>query len=191
MNTLIVYANPNPKGNTLEIKKMVEKNLKKRKISYEVLDLYNMRYDPVLYYNSLYTVGNNNVSEIDKKIQKKILKAKNLIFIHPLWWNNMPAILKGFFDRVFTKGFGFKYVNKIPIGLLKGKKAVVFVNSGASPLLSKIFQGKNYDNIITKNTLGFCGIKAKAFRTGPGAKPDKKKIARIQKMVRKGLEYLY
>ena len=43
--------------------------------------------------------------------QKDIFEADHLVIIHPVWWGSMPAIMKGFFDRIFLPGFFFK---KIP-----------------------------------------------------------------------------
>ena len=39
--------------------------------------------------------------------QEKILEADHIVLIYPVWWGSMPAILKGFFDRVFLPGFAF------------------------------------------------------------------------------------
>jgi hypothetical protein len=47
--------------------------------------------------------------EMYKKIQKQITESNHLIFIYPVWWGSMPAILKGFFDRVLTPGFAFRF----------------------------------------------------------------------------------
>ena len=43
-------------------------------------------------------------------IQEKITTADELVFVFPIWWVNMPAILKNFFDTILTGGFAFQYV---------------------------------------------------------------------------------
>lgn len=42
-------------------------------------------------------------------LQAKIQAADEMVFIFPIWWVNMPAILKNFFDTVFTSGFAYRY----------------------------------------------------------------------------------
>lgn len=41
--------------------------------------------------------------------QQKISWAEHLVWVHPVWWGGLPALLKGFIDRVFLPGFAFKY----------------------------------------------------------------------------------
>jgi NAD(P)H dehydrogenase (quinone) len=52
--------------------------------------------------------------------------------IHPIWWTGLPAILKGYIDRVFSYGFAYRYDQGIQKGLLVGKKAVIINTHGKS-----------------------------------------------------------
>lgn len=76
----------------------------------------------------------------------------------------MPAILKGFFDKILISGFGFKY-NKhgIPIKLLKDKKATIITTSGGPKIYYFMFDNRMKKN-ISKDILGFCGIKIKYYQ---------------------------
>ncbi len=187
MKTLIIYAHPNTKGHCSAILKEVETNLKSRNIDYEVIDLYKINYDPVLKENELYTVGNRNISKENLKFQDKIRKSNKLIFIFPVWWNDMPAILKGFLDRILTSGFAFKWQGKRPVGLLKDKKAIVFLTTAAPKLFYRIFEGGRAIKIIKKDILKFCGIKSKVFHLGSANKMKDSKINSIRNLVKKGL----
>jgi len=62
-------------------------------------------------------------------IQQDILDAQHVVFVYPNWWGTFPALLKGFIDRVFLPGFGFKYRENSPFWdkLLKGKSARLIV----------------------------------------------------------------
>ena len=44
-----------------------------------------------------------------EKYRNLITWADQIIFIYPIWWSGMPAMLKGFIDRVFTAGFAYSY----------------------------------------------------------------------------------
>jgi NAD(P)H dehydrogenase (quinone) len=100
----------------------------------------------------------------------------------------MPAIMKGFIDRVFSAGFAFKYTNGVPVGLLKGKKATVFVSSGARKILTKVFLGNRFEKLIASDILGFCGIKAKVYQVGNAKQLDNTQIKIIESNVKSALE---
>ena len=131
MTTLIIYAHPNTPGHAPETLKLVEQYHKEHNLTYEILDLYKMKYDPVLHEKEHYTSKGYDVSDVNKKIQEKILKTDRLVFIYPVWWNSMPAILKGFIDKVFIPRYAYHFepfpiIGGRPIPHLKGKKAAVF-----------------------------------------------------------------
>lgn len=188
--TIIIYAHPKTGGHCFNILKEVKRKLSSKKKKYELVDLYKINYDPVMKESEHYTSGNYNISNQNKEFQKKIEKAEKLIIIYPVWWTAMPAILKGFFDRVFTSHFAFKYIKGIPVGLLKGKKAAVFIASGAPRIITKFYLGDRPIKIIKKDILKFCGVKSRVFYLGRALKFDETKKNKIEKLVNKGLNYL-
>ncbi len=183
MKNLIIYSHPKTNGHCPEILKQVIKKLK----SFELIDLYSVGYDPVLHEDELYTIGNKKITKQNKIFQEQIKKADRLIFIYPIWWGAMPAILKGWIDRVFVSGFAFKYDNKIPTGLLKGKEAIVFVTTGAPKLFSWLFERGRFIKNIRKEILGFCGIKSKVYQIDFAMKLDDKQKQKIKKIIDKTL----
>jgi len=191
MKTLIIYAHPNTNGHCSTLLEELIGNLESKNIDYELIDLYKLKYDPVLKENELYTAGNNYISKQNKEFQNKISNCDRFIFIYPNWWNSPPAILKGFIDRTFTPGFGFKYEGKIPKGLLKGRKAAIFLTTGSPILIFKFFSGSRAAKIMKKDFLRFCGISSKAFIIGNANKIDGKQIKKIKEAVKKGMDYLY
>ena len=187
MKVLIVYAHPDTDGHNPLILREVVDYVKASRVDYKVLDLYKLKYDPVLHAKELYTAGNRSISKQNKEFQKLILNSDHLIFISPVWWNDVPAILKGFFDRVLTPGFAYKFENKRPKGLLKGKSATVFLTTGASDFLYWLFERNIASRILKTYILGFCGIKSKVFRIGGAHTLDDKQKLRIKKTVDKAL----
>lgn len=186
---LIIYSHPNKLGNNGAILAEVERRLKKLNEPYEILDLYAMNFDPVMKANEHYTSGNYNITEGNKKIQEIVASENKFIFIYPTWWQNVPAILKGFFDRVFTARFAFIYEGNLPKALLKGK-AVIFTTSGAPSIYFNFFKFRRSIKVVTKDTLNFCGIKTKSFLVDSAKKFNDKQQRKIEKVVTKGLNYL-
>jgi len=187
---LIIYSHPKRSGfSGFFLKKVLEK-LNKAKIKYEVIDLYKDNFNPVLSAEEHYTSGGYQIADEVKIIQDKITASKHLIFIHPLWWQSIPAILKGFFDRVLTPRFAFKYIGKYPLGLLKDKRAVVFTHSAGPKLFTILYAGNKALRTVVKDTLGFCGIKTKGYLLGSATKLDSNKEIEIDKMVSKGIKFL-
>lgn len=162
----IIYAHPNHTGHHGYFLKAITKILTQKKCSYELLDLYKINYDPVLKAEELYSAGQKNVSQQNLEFQAKIIEASHLLFIYPTWWGGMPAILKGWVDRVFVSQFGFIYKLGIPIGQLKGKKAAVFTASGAPRLYYLLATRERALLSLTHDVLRFCGLKTRGFRLG-------------------------
>jgi NAD(P)H dehydrogenase (quinone) len=113
-----------------------------------------------------------------------------LIFIYPVWWQNMPAILKGFVDRIFVARFSFVYENALPKKLLKGRRAIVLTSSSGPRIYSYFFKGDRAIKVLTKDMLEFCGIKSKGFMIGIARDLNNKKKRKIEKMVSRGLKFL-
>lgn len=186
MNILVIYAHPETKGHCLEILRNVITLLKKSEHHFEVLDLYKLRYDPIMHKDEHYTAGNRKISQFNRQIQKKITSSDHLIFIYPIWWGSFPAILKGFFDKVLTSGFAYTYTDGKPVKLLKGKNATVFCTSGGSRLFYTLTA--NMPSIIIRyGILGFCGIRTKVHQFYSCHRLDEKKKKMIKEKVSKAL----
>lgn len=185
---LIIYAHPNHNGHNGYLLKVIQDKLTTQNIDFEVLDLYTQSCDPILKNNELYTSGNREIAAETKNLQDKITAAQRLIFIYPTWWQNMPAMLKGFFDRVFTSGFAYVYKNGIPFGLLKNKRAAVFTTT-SGPAFFFYLIGKTSLRLVTRYTLLFCGIRSKGFFLGKARKLENNKV-KLEKIANRILQYL-
>jgi len=186
---LIIFAHPSHDSHCGYMLEQIGKKLSKKNESFEIIDLYTLEYNPVLQNEELYSSGRNEISEQNQEFQRKIKEAKKLIFIYPTWWQNMPAILKGFLDRVFTSGFAFKYQNGVPLPLLIGRKAAVFSPSGGPAFYTRWFTGSYSLVVLLRHTLNFCGIRAKGFSIGNARKLENNKD-KIEQMADKILTYL-
>jgi len=132
MKYLIVYAHPSSKSFNHAILETISAELKKGKKELKVRDLYKTGFNPVLSTKDLSAIEKGAVPKDIKKEQNYISKADTLIFIFPIWWSAMPAMLKGYIDRVFSLKFAYDITEDGVIGLLKGKKVVLISTTGAS-----------------------------------------------------------
>ncbi|CKG62736.1 oxidoreductase [Streptococcus pneumoniae] len=159
MNVLIIYAHPNPSSFNAAIFNHVQKGLQETNHSVTVLDLYKEQFDPVLVFNEEKKRRDLVNEEETARYRTLVEEADTLLFIYPIWWWGMPAILKGFIDRIFVAGFAYKYEGAPPKGLLQGKKAWV-INTLDSPLWYVALLYRSVDWIIMKRgVLRFCGIR--------------------------------
>ena len=133
MKYLIVYSHPNPKSFNHAILETIAGELKKKKKEFKVRDLYKIGFDPALSAKDLSSIQNGAVPKDIKKEQSYINKADIIIFVFPIWWSAMPAMLKGYIDRVFSLKFAYDITADGEItGLLKGKKVFLVSTTGAT-----------------------------------------------------------
>lgn len=87
--------------------------------------------------------------------------ADHLVWVHPVWWGGLPAVTKGFIDRLFLPGLAFKYrENSVWWDkLLTGKTAHIITTLDQPSWYYRIFYGRPSINQLKKSTLEFCGIK--------------------------------
>jgi NAD(P)H dehydrogenase (quinone) len=92
---------------------------------------------------------------------EKIKWADHLVWVHPVWWGGLPAILKGFIDRLFLPGFAFQYRENSMFWdkLLKGKTARIITTLDQPSWYYWLAYGRPSVNQLKKSTLEFCGVK--------------------------------
>lgn len=178
---LIVFAHQEPTSSfNAALRDTAEIALKKQGYDVEISDLYAQGFDPRstrqdftgssmdphhLRYkeeaaHAYLTQGMcaQTQAEVDK-----VKRANLLVFQTPMYWFSVPAILKGWFDKILVSGFAFELPNHMyDTGLMKGKKAVLSMTTG-SPAGMLSDRGLNGDiNVhlwpIQYGTLRFCGF---------------------------------
>ncbi|HET6516165.1 MAG TPA: NAD(P)H-dependent oxidoreductase [Thermodesulfovibrionales bacterium] len=132
MKYLIIYAHPDTASFNHAIMETISDELGKGKRDFEVRDLYGMKFNPILSRDDLTAIQNGAVPQDIKREQDHIRSADTLLFVFPIWWSSMPAMLKGYIDRVFSLKFAYDITTDGVIGLLKGKKAFIVSTTGAS-----------------------------------------------------------
>lgn len=146
MRALIVYAHPEPTSFNAALRDTAIKVLSNAGYQVEVSDLYAMNFKAVLDRADFLTVKDSErfnvtleqrhalaqdglVPDIAAELAK-LQRADLVIFQFPLWWFGLPAILKGWIDRVFVSGAVYGRSALYERGKLKGKRAMVSLTTG-------------------------------------------------------------
>ena len=134
MNVLIVYAHPSSTSFNAALKNAAIDGLLERGASVKVSDLYEMNFNPVAIMSDVSVPENEEDVPQDLRIEReKVAWADYIIFQFPMWWTSAPAIVKGWFDRVFAAGFAYG-PGIYNHGNLKGKKAMLSFTTGGRHL---------------------------------------------------------
>lgn len=152
MNILIVFAHPEPESFSGALKDVAIDTLKQQGHEVVVSDLYRMGWNPALGPGD-FPEGRANADYLDlsreqehafatrahaadvKAEQDKVTAADVVLFHFPVWWFSMPAILKGWVDRVFSRGFAYSTGRKYESGHFKGKRAMLCITTGTASTL--------------------------------------------------------
>ncbi|WP_414161413.1 NAD(P)H-dependent oxidoreductase [Serratia sp. BNK-12] len=153
MNVLIVYAHPEPQSLNGSLKDFSVQRLEAAGHAVQVSDLYAMQWKATLDANdSTAQSGDRFNPSLDSQQafaqglqskdieleQEKLLWADTVILQFPLWWFSMPAILKGWVERVYAYGFAYgvgehsdvRWGDRYGEGTLAGKRAMLIVTTG-------------------------------------------------------------
>lgn len=122
------------------------------------LALGSLRFDPILH------EGYNCIQPLEPDLlaaQEAITWAQHLVFVYPIWWGSIPALLKGFFDRVLLPGFAFRFRKDslMADGLLVGRSAHLLVTLDTPPWYYRWVYRMPGHQQMRRTILGFCGIR--------------------------------
>lgn len=109
MKVLVVITHPRLDSLTFKVSNKFIEGLKKAGHQTEILDLYRHEFNPVLWKEDEPDWA-ADVQHYSPQVEQEISRMKEheaLAFIFPLWWWSMPAILKGYIDRVWNYGFAY------------------------------------------------------------------------------------
>lgn len=177
MKTLIVYAHHEPRSMNAALLETARSYLAQVG-EVQVTDLYAMQFNAVAgnadfrgrsnpdYFKyqteQVKAFAEGRLAEDIAAEQAKLAWCDLVILQFPLWWFSVPAVLKGWFDRVLTPGFAYGGGRLFEAGPLRGRKALVSVTTGGLPEL--FAHNGRYGNIenmlhhVHYGTLAFCGF---------------------------------
>jgi NAD(P)H dehydrogenase (quinone) len=155
---LIINGHPNAESFNFGITESYQKGAIISGAVVETITIANLNFNPNLQF------GYQKRTELEPDLVEsweKIKRADHLVWIHPVWWGGLPAITKGFIDRLFLPGMAFQYrENSVWWDkLLKGKTAHIITTLDQPSWYYRLFYGRPSVNQLKKSTLEFCGIK--------------------------------
>ena len=162
MKHLIIYAHPNQESLNGYIKQTVIATLEAQDHEVILRDLYHLDFDPILSLEDMKGQRLGKVATDVSREQEYIAWAESITFIYPIWWTGMPAIMKGYIDRVMSYGFAYRYDQGVQKGLLEGKQAIIINTHGKS---NTEYEDTGMDKalLLTSDTgiYSYCGLEVK------------------------------
>ncbi len=156
----VIYAHPYDKSFNHAILETVLSNLKHSGTDYNLIDLYKDGFNPVYSTEelALFKTG-KTLDPMVAKYQEILKTTDKLMIITPIWWNSIPAILKGFFDKVLKMNFAYISVKTGVKGLLTNVQSAEIITTSTSPKFYIRYFAGNCINGSVKSTLKQIGIK--------------------------------
>ena len=155
---LIINGHPNKDAFNFGIATAYKKGAENSGAEVKEVIIADLKFDPNLQF------GYQKRTELEPDLAdawEKIKWADHLVWVHPVWWGGLPAITKGFIDRLFLPGFSFQYrENSVWWDkLLKGKTAHIITTLDQPSWYYWLVYGRPSVNQLKKSTLEFCGVK--------------------------------
>lgn len=162
MNILIILGHPDKNSFNHAIANECKQRLSENGHSVTFHDLYEEKFDPLI--TSKEIPKNSILNDLVKNHCKDLQQSDGIVIIHPNWWGQPPAILKGWIDRIFRPGLAYEFKEDdtgdgIPTGLLKAKTGLVFNTSNTNTNRENKIFGDPLETIWKNCIFDFCGVK--------------------------------
>ncbi len=161
MKTTIILSHPWHGSFNKAIMDSVVNQLEQAKKAYQVIDLNKVAFNPVLEEKDLALFSKGETTDpMVQKYQHMLMETDELVFIFPVWWFGIPAILKGFFDKVMLKDFAYIEGKTGLKGLLTHIKRTTVITTSELPTWYLIlFSGNPIKGTFIRSTLRGIGLK--------------------------------
>ncbi|MDD5169834.1 MAG: NAD(P)H-dependent oxidoreductase [Syntrophales bacterium] len=161
MKISVILAHPDQRSFNYAIAETVVEQLKQNRHGVFFHDLYRENFEPLLIQDEI-----SKDAPLPKVIAgycEEIVEADGIIIVHPNWWGQPPAIMKGWIDRVIRPGIAYEFMEcdsgeGIPKGLLRAGAAVVFNTANTLPEREESVFGDPLETIWKNCIFRLCGI---------------------------------
>ena len=161
MRISVILAHPDPGSFNHAIAKTSVEAIKANGHRVFLHDLYQEKFNPLL---NREEIAEDSALPTAIKIHcEEIAAADGIVIVHPNWWGQPPAILKGWVDRVIRRGVAYEFLEGdsgegIPKGLLKARVALVYNTSNTETKRERKVFGDPLETIWKNCIFGLCGI---------------------------------
>lgn len=163
MKILTIVAHPNKNSFNHAIANAATAALYRNGHEVVFHDLYAEGFDPLLPFEEIPQHG-AVPSDIEKHCEE-LSSADGIVMVHPNWWGQPPAILKGWIDRVVRPGVAYEFLEGdggegVPVGLLKAEIAMVFNTSNTPAKREQEVFGDPLEALWKACVFDLCGVKS-------------------------------
>ncbi|PIO00272.1 NADPH:quinone reductase [archaeon CG10_big_fil_rev_8_21_14_0_10_43_11] len=178
---LIIIGHPQHESFSHTLARAYKKGAQSAHASVRIIDVRTLEFDPVLWEG----YGGTQVFEHDlEAAQAHITWADHIVFVYPTWWGGLPALLKGFVERVFLPGFAFKYEKGSGHKELLARKSARIITTAYEAVNWVEKMRANGHKVFKYDVLEFCGMKPVHMSyIAPEGKPESDMRAYWQKHV--------
>jgi len=168
MRISVILGHPDPGSFNHAIAEAAVDALEKNGHLVSYHDLYREGFDPILPGPEIPRGG-----AVDLAVQShcdEIAGAEGIVIVHPNWWGQPPAILKGWVDRVMRPGVAYEFLEGdggegVPVGLLKARSALIFNTSNTPERREREAFGDPLEDLWKRCVFGLCGVSDVRRRT--------------------------
>ena len=162
MRISVILAHPDDGSFNHAIARTAVKQLETNGHKVNFHDLYLENFEPLLTRAEI--LKDAHLPKAIKEHCEEIAVADGIVIVHPNWWGQPPAILKGWVDRVIRPGIAYEFLEGdsgegVPIGLLIAKAVIVFNTSNTDSEREKIVFGDPVETIWRNCIFNLCGGK--------------------------------
>jgi NAD(P)H dehydrogenase (quinone) len=126
----------------------------------EVADLYEEGFQPLLVPDDYAQWHGRPMPDDVLREQVRVDRADGIALVFPVWWWSLPAMLKGWFDRVFSAGWAYAEEYDPEGSLLQPRKWVLLCPAGSSERQYRKYRyDETFHNLIEVGTLSYCGVR--------------------------------
>jgi NAD(P)H dehydrogenase (quinone) len=161
MKISVILAHPDHSSFNHAIAQTVVKQLENNGHSVCFHDLYEENFDPLIAGEEI--AKDAPLPQLIREHCEEIAEAEGIIIVHPNWWGQPPAILKGWIDRVIRPGVAYEFLEGdsgegTPKGLLRTRAAIVFNTSNTELERELNAFGDPLETIWKNCVFGLCGV---------------------------------
>lgn len=170
MKRTLVCCHPYDKSLNAAIKSAIIDVHKKNDVQLKVFDLYESQFNPVMSQKELQEFSRartkegihiENLDPMAVEMAQEINESDELILLFPIWWELMPAQMKGFIDKVVFPGLFYKNVSEFKMKSIsdKLKKVTVITTMNTPNILYQIKYGSSINFALKNGTFKKLGVK--------------------------------